>query len=205
MVMEKKTGIIVSFDTSGKSEIQSAIRRLSDSIDAIYLKLPVLLRESASVISEIKSFMRKNNSEKPLIIDYRLDQSELDSLPALSNLFENEGAFGMTVMAVYGKDFLRFCTKKARIGIFAIIDVGTPFFRELFDDTQVVQNAILARDNRCEGIVMTSRHLDRIRKVKETIGNDLQLLSTIEKRGKVGDAISSGADFEIVSCELLEQ
>lgn len=204
MTIERRTGTIVSFESGGKSEIQSVIKRLSNSMDAIFLKMPVLIEGSARIIRELKDYMRKNNFDKPIIIDYRLEQSELDSLKEISILLKNEEAYGMTVMAISGEDFIKSCKKEAEIEIFAIVDVGTQSFRDRFNDGFVIENAIFARDSECEGIVMTARHLDRIRKVKKVIGNDLQLLATIEKESKIGNTISAGADFEIVPCELLE-
>jgi hypothetical protein len=78
-------------------------------------------------------------------------------------------------------------------------------FRDRFDDNCLIENAIAARSNEFEGIVMTSRHLDRIRKVRDAIGKDFPLLSTLERENKLGDTISVGADFEIVSSKLLEK
>lgn len=197
MVIERKTGVILSLE-SDKREIKDKLKRLANSIDAILLKRTLLLQESVRIIAEIKDFMRENSFDKPIIIDYRLDQQELDFIGVVSNLFKKEGAYGMTVMAIYGEDFIKSCRKEAKLGIFAIIDVGTQFFRNQFDDDFVVKNAIFAKNNKCEGIIMTSRHLDRIKKVRGSLGKDFQLLSTLEKESKLGDSISAGADFEIV-------
>lgn len=205
MGIKRQTGIILSFASGGQNEIKHVLKRLANSIDAVHLKELVLLQESVRIIRELKDSMKENNFDKPIIIDYRLDQSELDSLKGISGLLKNEGAYGMTTMAIYGENFIKSCKKEAGIGIFAIVDVGTQSFRERFDDAFVVENAIFVKDNKCEGIIMTSRHLDRIRKAKKVIGDDLQLLATIEKKNNVGNAITAGADFEIVPCEFLEQ
>lgn len=202
--MKKKTGIIVSFESSEKGEIENALKLLSDSVDAVLLKEPVLLRESIRLISEMKNFMRKNGFDKPIIIDSRLAQEELDSMSGLSSLLKNEGASGMTIAAVYNEGFIKSCKKQAGIELFAVVDISTKFFYEHFDDNLVMKNAISAKDNKCAGVVMTSRHLDRIRKVKKIIENDLQLLATVEKENKVGDAASAGADFEIAPYKLLK-
>jgi orotidine-5'-phosphate decarboxylase len=148
--------------------------------------------------------MRESGFDKPIIVDYRLEESELDSLKGISSVLKDEGACGMTIMAVYGDDFIKSCRKEAKISLFAIVDVGMKSFRDRFDDGCLMQNAISARNNGCEGIIMTSRHLDRIRKVREAIGKNFPLLSTLERESKMGETISAGADFEIVSSELLE-
>lgn len=178
--------------------MERALGRLGDSIDAVYLKELVLLRESVHVIRELKDFMRKNNLDKPIIIDYRLEQSEFNSLKEISGLLRNEGAYGITIMAIYGEDFVKSCRKQAEIGIFAIVDIGLRSFRERFDDSFVVDNAIFARDNKCEGVVTTSKHLDRLKKVRDAVGTTFPLLCTLEKASNKGDSISIGADFEIV-------
>jgi orotidine-5'-phosphate decarboxylase len=185
--------------------MRNTLKRLGHSIDAVYLKELVLLQGSVQVIKELKSFMRENGFDKPIIIDYRLEQSELDALKGISGLLKNEGAYGMTIMAVYGEDFIKSCRKEAKISLFAIVDVGMESFRDRFDDNCLIENAIAARSNEFEGIVMTSRHLDRIRKVRDAIGKDFPLLSTLERENKLGDTISVGADFEIVSSKLLEK
>lgn len=205
MTIQKQTGIILSFELGGRNEIKNALKRLANSIDAVHLKEPVLLQGSAQVIRELKDFMRENDFDKPIIIDYRLEPSELDSLKGISGLLKNEGAYGMTVMAVYGEDFIKSCKREAEIGIFAIVDVGTPSFRDRFDDAFVIENAIFARDNECEGIIMTSRHLDRIKKVRDMVGKDFHLLSTLEEGNKRGDTISVGADFEMVPHRFFEK
>lgn len=195
----------MSFESGGKSEIKHALKHLANSMDAVYLKKPVLLQGSVQLIRELKDFMRESKFDKPIIIDYRLEQSELDSLKVISGLLKNEGAYGMTVMAIYGEDFIKSCKKEAEIGIFAIVDVGTQSFRDHFNDDFVVENAIFARENECEGIIMTSRHLDRISKVRDAVGKDFQLFSTLEKGNKLGDAISVGANFEIVPHRFFEK
>lgn len=204
MSIRRKTGIILSIDSNEKTEMEHMLKRFSDSIDAISLKEPVLLHGSVHIIREIKDFMKKNDFNKPIIIDYRLDQEELDYLGGVSGLFKNKGAYGMTIMAIYGKDFVESCKKEAKIKLFAVVDIGTQFFHDHFDDDFVLKNAIFAKNSKCAGIVMTCRHLDRIRKVKKVVGSDLQLLATIEKESRVGQAASAGADFEIVPCELLK-
>jgi len=205
MTIMKQTGTILSFESCNKDEMRNTLKRLAHSIDAVYLKELVLLQGSVQVIKELKSFMRKNGFDKPIIIDYRLEQSELDSLKGISGLLKNEGAYGMTIMTVYGEDFIKSCRKEAKISLFAIVDVGMESFRDRFDDNCLIENAIAARSNEFEGIVMTSRHLDRIRKVRDAIGKDFPLLSTLERENKLGDTISVGADFEIVSSKLLEK
>jgi orotidine-5'-phosphate decarboxylase len=205
MTIKKQTGTILSFEAYEKEEMWNTLRRLAHSIDAVYLKELVLLQGSVQVIKELKSFMRENGFDKPIIIDYRLEQSELDSLKGISGLLKNEGAYGMTIMAVYGEDFIKSCRKEAKISLFAIVDVGMESFRDRFDDNCLIENAIAARSNEFEGIVMTSRHLHRIRKVRDAIGKDFPLLSTLERENKLGDTISVGADFEIVSSKLLEK
>lgn len=194
----------MSFESCDKHEMRNTLKRLARSIDAIYLKELVLLQGSVHVIQELSSFMRESGFDKPIIVDYRLEESELDSLKGISSVLKDEGACGMTIMAVYGDDFIKSCRKEAKISLFAIVDVGMKSFRDRFDDGCLMQNAISARNNGCEGIIMTSRHLDRIRKVREAIGKNFPLLSTLERESKMGETISAGADFEIVSSELLE-
>lgn len=181
------------------------LKRVANSIDAIYLKELVLLQESVQVISELKNFMKENGFDKPMIIDSRLEQSELDSLGGISDLLKNEGAYGMTIMAVYGEDFIRSCRTEGRLGLFAIVDVGMVSFRDHFDDNCLIENAVAARSSQFEGVVMTSRHLDRIKKVRAAVGKGFPLLATLEKGNDLGDAKSVGADFEIVSSSLFEK
>lgn len=205
MVIERKTGIILSFESDGKSEMEHALKRLSNSIDAVLLKELVLLQASVKMIGEMKEFMRRNDVDKPIIVDSRLEESELTSIVWLSNLLKNEGAYAMTIMATYGEDFIRSSRKEAKLGIFAIVDVGLQSFRNLFDDTSVIQNSVFAKNNECEGIIMTSRHLDRIKKVRETVGKDFLLLSTLEEGSKLRDSLSAGADFEIIPYRFFKQ
>lgn len=205
MAIERKTGIILSIESGGKSEIEHALKRASNSIDAVFLKELVLLRGSVRIIGETKAFMRQNNLDKPIIVDRRLEESELSSIGWLSKLLKNEEAYAMTIMATYGEDFIKSCKKEARLGIFAIVDVGIQSFRNLFDDAFVIQNSVFARNSKCEGVIMTSRHLDRIKKVREAVGKDFLLLATLEQGGKLGDSASVGADFEIIPYRFFKQ
>jgi hypothetical protein len=66
-------------------------------------------------------------------------------------------------------------------------------------------NAVSAIQNGCAGIITTSQHLDRIRKVRDAIGINSQLLSVIEKEDKIGTTLSFGSDFEIVPSRLLRK
>ena len=205
MTMERKTRTIASLSTGGRNEIERAIKRLSNSIDAIFLKQILLLRESIHVISGLRDFMRKEGIDKPIIVDYRLEEPDLHGLHGISTLFKDEGAYGMTALGIFEKDFFVSCKEKAEIAMFAIIDIGVPFFRESIDDALIIRNAVFAKENGFEGVIMTSRYPDRIRKVKNAVRNDLLVLATLAKESKLGDAISVGADFEIVPYELLEK
>lgn len=193
----------MSFESCSKDEMLNTLKHLGRSIDAVYLKELVLLQGSVQVIKELRKFMRESGFDKPIIIDYRLEQSGLDYLKGISGLLKNEGAYGMTIVAVYGEDFIKSCKKESKINLFAVVDLGMESFRNRFDDGCLIENAIAARNNGCEGIIMTSRHLDRIRKVREAIGKGFPILSTLERENKRGDTISAGADFEIVSSKLL--
>jgi len=204
MSIKKYTGTILSFEVYDIEGMQNSLKRLAHLIDAVYLKELVLLQGSVEVVRELRSFMRGNGFDKPIIIDYRFAEEELESISGLSSLLKKEGAFGMTIVALYDEHFIRSCKKQARIELFVVVDVGTRSFYEHFDDDLVIRNAVSAKDNECAGVVMTSRHLDRIRKVKKITGNDLQLLATVEKGNKMGDAASAGADFEIAPYELLK-
>ena len=164
-----------------------------------------MVQESIQIIGEIKEYLHAKRSNKPVIVDYRLEESELDSVEWLSNLLKNEGAYAMTIMATYGEDFIKSCKKESKLRVFAIVDVGTRFFRNHFDDAFVIQNSVFARNNKCEGVIMSSRHLDRVKKVREVVGKNFLLLSTLEKGDKLGDGLSAGADFEIVSQRFLRQ
>jgi len=205
MSIRKKTGVIVSYEFCRKSDIIKSLEQLLPSIDAIFLKQLVMVQESTQIISEIREHLHAKGSDKPVIADWRLEESELDSVGGLSNLLKNEGAYAMTIMAIYGEDFIKACRREAKLGIFAIVDVGIQSFRNLFDDAFVIQNSVFARNNKCEGVIMTSRHLDRTKKVREAVGKDFLLLSTLEEGGKLGNGASAGADFEIVSYKLLEK
>jgi len=205
MSIERKTGMILSLESGGKSEIEHTLEHLSDSVDAVFLKEPVLLQGSVRIVGEIRDFMRERNLDKPIIVDRRLQESELNSVEGESSLFKNEGAYAMTIMATYGEDFIKSCKRKARLGIFAIVDVGVQSFRNLFDNAVVIQNSVFARNNECEGAIMTSRHLDRIKRVRDAVGKDFLLLSTLEEGGKFGDSLSAGADFEIIPYRFFKQ
>lgn len=205
MAFAKKTGVILSFENDSEKEMKEALIRLAKSIDAVHLKEPILLRGSYQIIGELKGFMRKNNFDKPIIIDYRLDPSELDSVKMISALLKNEGAYGMTIMAVYNEEFIKSCVKQAEIAVFAIVDIGLQSFRDRFNDESVANNALSAKKNDFAGVIMTSQHVDRIRYVRGAIGASFPLLSTLERDDKMGSALSAGADFEIVPSKCLKK
>lgn len=198
MGITRKTGMVLSLESRGRNAIQDTLGHLLESIDAIFLKQPILLWESIHIIAEIKDFSKEKGLDKPIIVDSRLDQGEVRSVEDLSELFKKEGAFGMTILGIYGDEFVKSCVHGAKIPVYSIVDIGTQFFRNMFTKFTLVENARIAIKNECQGIIMTGLHLERIRNVRSAIGKDFQIFSTFEKGCNVGDSISAGADFEIV-------
>jgi orotidine-5'-phosphate decarboxylase len=204
MSIKRQTGIILSLGTESKYEIEKLLKKLDKSMDALYLKNTLIIRESTQIIKALKNIIKENGSSKPIIVDYRMDQEDVDEIEEITELLESEGANAMTIMGVYDESFVKFCIKHSKIQLFSIIDVGLSSFKVRFSDASIVQNALFAQNNKCSGIVMTSRYMMRIRKVRDaTLG--FPILAIIEKEDEVGSTLPFGSDFEIVSGQLLRR
>jgi orotidine-5'-phosphate decarboxylase len=204
MTIKKQTGIILSLGMESKNESEQLLKALSNSIDAVYLKNTIMIRESAQIIKALRNIMKENGSDKPIIVDYRLDQEDVDDLKEISGLLESEGADAMTVMAVYDENFIKLCKERSRIQVFTVIDVGLDSFKKRFSDSFVVKNASSAMKNECGGVIMTSLHLDRIQKVRDAMAN-FPILTVLEKGSRIGATIPFGSDFEVIPRQLLEK
>ena len=205
MALLKETGFVLLIESSEKSEIVDVMKNLLNRIDAIFLKQQALIQRGIRIIGEIKNFIQERNLYKPIIVDTRTDHFDLEYVGQLSNLLKKEGAYGMTIWCPDNLNFVKSCKTKAKIALFAIIDVGTPSFRDLFSNQRVIQSAIAAKNSNYEGAIMTTRNPDRIKEVREATGKDFRILSIVDEGTKIGNGISAGSDFEIVSPKILQE
>ncbi|MEM2025335.1 MAG: orotidine-5'-phosphate decarboxylase [Desulfurococcaceae archaeon] len=183
-----------------KEENSSFIRTVEETKDYVLgykIGLPLILQEGAGVISQVKKI-----SHKKVIADLKLaDIGDImvSTLRKLSS-FEVDAVIAHGFIGVDdGIDKLVEESRTLSIDVIIVASMShkgsTRYLDKHYED--IVQDAL---NLRVHGIVVPATRLDIIRKTREKVGNKLKLYSPgIGAQGAMpGDAICSGADFEIV-------
>ena len=189
-----ESGFLLSIEEERNLEFLSESLKVSRGV---FLTQPLLIKANSSLLIDS---VRAAIGTKLLIADTRLDLEFDETYEFLSQVLN--GVDAMTVMAVYGKDFVQRVMKQARQNIYAIIDVGSVGFAGNFSDDNVVSFAKTAKDCLCRGVLMTTRFPGRIRKVRESIGEEFEIVAAWHPDSNLGDGLLAGANLEIVNSKV---
>ncbi len=186
--MKKKSGIILALDVDSKKEALRIAGEVSDLVDAIKVGYPLILPTGIRFLRELKKF------GNPIIADFKVADIPIIS-QKICQLAQNNGADYVIVHGFVGEDVIKACSEVAEI--FVVAEMSHPGSKD-FLTTGAERIAEIAR-RYAYGIVAPATRPERIKILRKTVGDLIIISPGIKAQGaKVGDAIRSGADFEII-------
>jgi orotidine-5'-phosphate decarboxylase len=191
--MSGKKGIIFAADIEEKDNLLRTIREVCPHVEGVKLGNVVLYNYGWQVVREIKHIC-----EKPVYVDLKLMDIPYIARMISTRAFQS-GADGITVCGPVGRDTLSVCKEISRgklVFVFTQFTHNTALITDDMANTYVK----IALELRCDGIQIPANRPDRIVSVRTQIGESARIISCgVGAQGTpIGDAIRSGADYEII-------
>ena len=178
-----------------KNNSLKILNEISDYIAAVKINRPFTDAVELKFIKELKKF------NLPLIADFKL--ADIDNTNAwLARHAFNAGFDAVIAHAFLGEDAVSAVIDVAREknkGVILVVNMSHPGSREFITPNSDVMCEIAKKLN-ADCVVAPATRPEEISDVREIIGREILILSpgVGVQGGKVGAAISSGADFEMV-------
>jgi orotidine-5'-phosphate decarboxylase len=192
-------GIILAADVWEKPKLFSLIRDVSPFVEAIKVGSVVLCEHGWRIIEEIKTI-----TERPIIADLKL----MD-IPYIAEILSKKayahGADGLLICGPVGGETIAACKSTFRD---KLVFVFTQFthMTGLISDEMADEYVDLALILGCDGVQVPATLPGRISAVRKQVGEKLLIISCgvgVQGAG-IGDAILSGADYEIIGRHIYE-
>ncbi|MFW6194668.1 MAG: orotidine-5'-phosphate decarboxylase [Halobacteriota archaeon] len=193
-------GIVHALDVEDKEKAFRIADDVKDYVQIIKISYPLVIRNGADVIKEIKQI-----TGLPVLACFKIAD-----IPEISRRILNEtidkGADAVTLHGFVGRKTLEECINLANergVGTFVVTEMShkdADYF--LQDNLTIVSERIaeVAAEIGATGIIAPATRPHRVRKFREIIGTGMKIVSpgVGAQGGSLGDAILAGADFEIV-------
>lgn len=182
--------LILALDVREFSRAREIAESAAPSVDAIKVHWPVILDHGVRGIGELSEIA-------PVVVDAKLSDIPNTNRMACEILFA-AGAVGVICQGFAGEDSVRACLD-AGGDAFVLVEMSHPGSLQ-FISPRAEEMAAMAAKAGATGIVAPGNRPERIRRYREIVGPDLQILcpGIGAQGGAPGDAIANGADFEIV-------
>lgn len=192
--MKSDNKIILALDVETEEEAFKVCSEVRDYIDAIKVGYPLVLNAGIEIISKLKGF------GKPIMADFKVADIPAISAKICKTAMEN-GADYVIIHGFVGEDVIRECAKIAKL--FVVCEMTHEGARE-FLESSAEEVAEIAKKY-AYGIVAPATRPERIIRLRELVGDLVIISPGIKAQGaEVGDAIKSGADFEIIGRGIYE-
>jgi orotidine-5'-phosphate decarboxylase len=192
--IKKKRGLVIALDVDDVSKAVKIACELKSAKGNFIIKVgrPLEIQLGGKVISLVK-----NTSILPLIYDGKIADIPYISKKISKNAYQL-GADAVIVHAFVGSDVLKEIINLNMGDVIAVIDMTHSGSRE-FIEPVALKLAKMAVDVGVDGVVLPATK-PRIVKEISKIVKDCYIISpgVITQGAKIGDAIKSGADYEIV-------
>lgn len=192
----ERNRIIHALDVEDREKALRIASAVKDYVDAIKISYPLALKHGLRVIKDIKEV-----SGLPILACFKVADIPLISA-RIMNVTIDEGANGITVHGIFGRDTIKACIDVARprnVDVYVLTEMSHPGALE-FNQSFGEEIAKMAKEVGATGIVAPATRPQRVRRYREIVGNGMVIISPGigPQGGKVGDAILGGANFEII-------
>ncbi|MCG6550743.1 MAG: orotidine-5'-phosphate decarboxylase [Candidatus Magnetominusculus sp. LBB02] len=198
--MLQSKGIVFAADIIEKEVLLDTIMKIDPFIEAIKIGNVVLYQYGWDIIKYIKKY-----SNKPIIADLKLMDIPYIAEQLTKSAIDH-GADAVIVCGIAGSDTIDVCRRNSKDKMLFVFTEFThcsaEIKKELADD--FIETAMILD---CDGIQVPATKKDRIRSVREMVGPDMiiitcgigsQISCSSGENIKIGSAIASGANYEII-------
>ncbi len=192
MRLERRTGLILALDETNPDRAVWVAEQVKGYVDAIKVNYPLVLSAGMEIVEELAKLA-------PVICDFKVaDIPNTDRL--IVEQVKRRGASGIIVHAFTGSDSMKAAVDAAGdMDVFAVTEMSHPGGKE-FTAKVADELAKVAVDSGATGIIAPATRPERIRHLRDIIGDDMLILSpgVGAQGGSAKDTIEAGADFIIV-------
>jgi orotidine-5'-phosphate decarboxylase len=198
--VKRNTRLILALDVTNKGEALKIAKDVSEFIDAIKVGYPLVLAAGLGIIKELAAFA-------PVIADFKIADIPNTNRLICEQVFK-AGAEAVIVQGFTGRDSLDACTEvasKCGKDVFVVSEMSHPGGTE-FLQSVAEEISRMAAEAGASGIVAPATRPERVRKIREIIGDKLTIISpgVGAQGGKASDAIRAGADWVIVGRSIYD-
>ena len=192
MRVERRTGLILALDETDPERAIWVAEQVKEHVDAIKVNYPLVLSAGMEIVEELSKLA-------PVICDFKVaDIPNTDRL--IVEQVKKRGASGIIVHAFTGSDSMKAAVDAAGdMDVFAVTEMSHPGGKE-FTAKVADELAKVAMNAGATGIIAPATRPERIRHLREMIGEDMLILSpgVGAQGGSAKDTVEAGADFIIV-------
>ena len=189
--MRKESRIILALDETDPARAIEVAKAVGDLVDGVKLNYPLVLSAGLAIVKEI-------SRSAAVICDFKVAD-----IPNTNRLIveqvRSHGAEGVICHGFVGHDSVKACVDAMQGGeVFVVTEMSHPGGME-FTQPNMEALAKLAVDAGASGVIAPATRPERIKKVRELVG-ELKILSpgVGAQGGKATDALEAGADYVIV-------
>ena len=194
--MRIENRIVLALDDLTGERAEEVARALAHGLDAVKVGYPLVLTEGLEVVSRLSRVA-------PVICDFKVAD-----IPAVSAMIVRRavdaGAAGVIVHGFVGHDSVAEAAGAAgNADVFVVTEMSHPgaldYLQERAEDL-----AAMARDAGATGIIAPATRPERVRALRDIIGQEMLILSpgVGTQGGSAGDAVRAGASAVIVGRAL---
>jgi orotidine-5'-phosphate decarboxylase len=189
-VIEARNHLILALDVPVAGRAARIAQSVAEHVDAIKVHWPVILNRGLGGIRGLAELA-------PVIVDAKLSDIPNTNRMACDLIFSS-GATGVICQGFAGEDSVTACVD-AGGDVFVLVEMSHPGSM-MFISEHSGEIALMAREAGATGIVAPGNRPENLSAYRSAIGPSMQILcpGIGAQGGKPGDAIASGADFEIV-------
>lgn len=190
----KSAGLILALDVKNRERALQVAKETADYVDAFKIGYPLVLSAGLGIASELRDM------EKPVIADFKVADIPYIS-QEICSIATRAGADYVIIHGFLGEDVIKACSQTANIIV--VCDMSHPGALEYLSES----SASLAEISKkyASGIVAPATRPKAIKEMRAIV-EDLTIISPgVKAQGAaVGDAITAGADFEIIGRGIYE-
>ncbi len=171
--MKVKNQIILALDVEEKNEAFSILEETTKYLDTIKIGYPLTLAEGPQIITQIKE-----NFDVKIIADFKVADIDATNEKIVRNTL-NYGADSIIVHGFTGEDSVTTCkeaAEKLNKEIFLLTEMSHPGADKFLKPVSL-EIAQMGVNLGITNYVAPATKLDRLKKIRETIGNDAFIIS----------------------------
>ena len=200
--IKRKTGLILALDVLNEQKAFELVDKTKEYIDAVKINWPIVMNCGLIIAQKLKE---KYNL--PILADFKVADVPITNRKIIGLAIDSE-IDAIMVHGFIGLDAIISCKDAAndKAGIIVVTELTNPG-GELFMQYFSEDFARIAKELGCYGIQAPGNRPERIKKLREVVGNDLVIVACGcgTAGGNIFDeAIKSGADFVIAGRTIYE-